>query len=69
MRQRHQVPARHRVQPAKFADPPEPEAHALKPSQKVVLNLSPETLPLAMMPGVSFPDVLRHKLKWTGSNL
>ena len=45
------------------------QPHALKPSQKVVLNLSPETLPLAMMPGVSFPDVLRHKLKWTGSNL
>jgi NAD+ kinase len=43
--------------------------HALKPSESVVLRLSPKTLPLAMMPGVTFPDVLRQKLKWSGSNV
>ncbi len=43
--------------------------HALHPSQKVILRLSPQTLPLAMMPESTFPDILRQKLKWTGSNL
>jgi NAD+ kinase len=43
--------------------------HALKPSESVVLHLSPKTLPLAMMPGTTFPDVLRQKLKWSGSNV
>lgn len=43
--------------------------HALGPTQKVVLRLSPQTLPLAMMPASTFPDVLRQKLKWTGSNI
>lgn len=43
--------------------------HALAPSQKIVLRLSPQTLPLAMMPEITFPDVLRQKLKWTGSNI
>lgn len=43
--------------------------HALKPSQRVVLRLSPKTLPLATMPGTTFPDVLRQKLKWSGSNI
>jgi NAD+ kinase len=43
--------------------------HALKPSQRVLLRLSPKTLPLAMMPGTTFPDVLRQKLKWSGSNI
>jgi NAD+ kinase len=43
--------------------------HALKPSQHLVLRLSPQTLPLAMMPETTFPDVLRQKLKWTGSNI
>ena len=43
--------------------------HALKPSESVVLRLSPKTLPLAMMPGTTFPDVLRQKLKWSGSNV
>lgn len=43
--------------------------HALKPSQRVVLHLSPKTLPLATMPGTTFPDVLRQKLKWSGSNI
>jgi NAD+ kinase len=43
--------------------------HALNPSQRVILRLSPQTLPLAMMPGTTFPDILRQKLKWTGSNI
>jgi NAD+ kinase len=43
--------------------------HALKPHESVVLRLSPKTLPLAMMPGTTFPDVLRQKLKWSGSNV
>jgi NAD+ kinase len=43
--------------------------HALNPSQRVILRLSPQTLPLAMMPGTTFPDILRQKLKWSGSNL
>jgi NAD+ kinase len=43
--------------------------HSLGPSQKVVLRLSPQQLPLAMMPESTFPDVLRQKLKWTGSNI
>jgi NAD+ kinase len=45
------------------------EPHALNPSQRVILRLSPQTLPLAMMPGTTFPDILRQKLKWTGSNI
>lgn len=43
--------------------------HALKPSERVVLRLSSRTLPLATMPGTTFPDVLRQKLKWSGSNI
>ena len=43
--------------------------HALPPEQKVVLRLAKETLPLAMMPEATFPDILRQKLKWTGSNI
>jgi len=34
-----------------------------------VIRLSSKTLPLAVMPGTSFPDILRQKLKWTGSNV
>ena len=43
--------------------------YALGPSQRVILRLSPQVLPLAMMPESTFPDVLRQKLKWTGSNI
>ncbi len=45
------------------------QPHALGPGQEVILRLSPQTLPLATMPGTTFPDVLRQKLKWTGSNV
>jgi NAD+ kinase len=43
--------------------------HELAPGEKLLLRLSSQTLPLAMMPGTTFPDVLRQKLKWSGSNL
>ena len=43
--------------------------NALKPSEQVVLKLSPLTLPLAMMPDSTFPETLRKKLKWSGSNI
>lgn len=43
--------------------------HPLKPFQSVVMRLSEKTLPLAMLPGSTFPEVLRQKLKWTGSNV
>ena len=43
--------------------------NALKPSEQVVLKLSPLTLPLAMMPHNTFPEILRQKLKWSGSNI
>jgi NAD+ kinase len=43
--------------------------HALKPSEQVSLRLSPLTLPLAMMPDTTFPEILRQKLKWSGSNI
>lgn len=43
--------------------------HSLNSGERVALRLSPKTLPLAMMPGTTFPDVLRQKLKWSGSNL
>ena len=45
------------------------QPHALGPGQEVLLSLSPKNLPLAMMPETTFPDVLRQKLKWTGSNV
>jgi NAD+ kinase len=43
--------------------------HSLKPSARVSLHRSPLTLPLAMMPDTTFPEILRQKLKWSGSNI
>ena len=43
--------------------------HPLKPFDSVLVRLSSKTLPLAMMPESTFPEVLRQKLKWTGSNV
>jgi NAD+ kinase len=43
--------------------------HELGPGQKLILSLSSSTLPLAMMPGTTFPDILRQKLKWSGSTV
>jgi len=39
----------------------------LRTGQRLVLKLSDKKLPLAMMPGTTFPDILRQKLKWSGS--
>jgi NAD+ kinase len=43
--------------------------HALKSTQHVTLRLSTQKLPLAMMLGTTFPEILRQKLKWSGSNI
>ena len=45
------------------------QPHALPPSRQIALRLSPKSLSLAMMPDATFADVLRQKLKWTGSNV
>lgn len=43
--------------------------HALKPTQRVTMRLSSQKLPLAMMQGTTFAEILRQKLKWSGSNV
>lgn len=43
--------------------------HPLLPGERLLLSRSPRTLPLAMLPGTSFPDILRQKLRWSGSNV
>ena len=43
--------------------------NALKPSEQVVLKLSPLTLPLAMMPDSTLPEIMIQKLKWSVSNI
>ena len=43
--------------------------HPLGPGENLVLRRSPRTLPLAVLPGTSFPDILRQKLRWSGSNI
>jgi NAD+ kinase len=43
--------------------------HELRPGQHLILRLSASRLPLAMMPGSTFPDILRQKLKWSGSTV
>lgn len=39
----------------------------LAPGHRLVTGLSEKKLPLAVMPGTTFPDILRQKLKWSGS--
>lgn len=39
------------------------------PGDRVEIRKSTRTLPLAMLPGRSFSEVLRQKLKWSGSNI
>lgn len=41
----------------------------LPPGGRLVLRLSSVTLPLAVMPDTSFPDILRQKLRWSGSTV
>lgn len=41
--------------------------HELEPGDTLRITKSPRTVPLAMLPGMSFFDVLRQKLKWSGA--
>jgi len=41
--------------------------HRLARGDTVRITRAPQRLPLAMLPGVSFFDVLREKLKWSGT--
>jgi len=43
--------------------------HPLLPGERLILKRSPRTLPLAVLPATSFPDILRQKLRWSGSNI
>ena len=45
------------------------EPRLMKPRERIVLRISPRTLPLAMLPETTFAQILRQKLKWMGSNL
>lgn len=42
---------------------------AMGMGDSLLLSKSPRVLPLAMLPERSFSEVLRQKLKWTGSNI
>jgi NAD+ kinase len=42
-------------------------AHRLERGDTIRITRAPQRLPLAMLPGVSFFDVLRQKLKWSGA--
>lgn len=41
----------------------------MAPGDQLFLTQSSSVLPLAMLPGRSFSEVLRQKLKWSGSNV
>ena len=45
------------------------ERCAMRPSDRLVIRKSERKLPLAMLPERSFSEVLRQKLKWSGSNI
>lgn len=45
------------------------ESKLMQPGEKLSITTSQKTLPLAMLPDTNFPQILRQKLKWTGSNL
>lgn len=45
------------------------EPRLMQPQERLAITTSKKTLPLAMLPHTSFPQILRQKLKWTGSNL
>jgi NAD+ kinase len=42
-------------------------AHRIEPADTIRITKAPQRLPLAMLPGVSFFDVLRQKMKWSGA--
>jgi len=43
------------------------KTHRLEPGDTIRITRAPQRLPLAMLPGVSFFDVLRQKMKWSGT--
>jgi len=45
------------------------EAGAMRGGDSLAIRMSGRALPLAMLPERSFSEVLRQKLKWTGSNV
>lgn len=45
------------------------ERHEMGVNDRVVMSTGDRRLPLAMLPGRSFSEVLRQKLKWSGSNV
>lgn len=45
------------------------EIAALRPGDRLRITKSRRKLPLAMLPGRHFADVLREKMKWSGSNI
>lgn len=45
------------------------DIHRMDGTETVTVTKSKRTLPLAMLPGRSFSEVLRQKLKWSGSNV
>ena len=45
------------------------EPRLMQPQECLAITTSEKKLPLAMLPHTSFPQILRQKLKWTGSNL
>ena len=42
-------------------------SHRVEPGDMIRITKAGQRLPLAMLPGVSFFDVLRQKLKWSGA--
>jgi len=45
------------------------EQVAMKPGDRLRISRARRALPLAMLPERQFPEVLREKLKWSGSNI
>lgn len=45
------------------------EQTGMKPADQLRITRSRRSLPLAMLPERQFPEVLRQKLKWSGSNI
>lgn len=45
------------------------QSQLMKTGEKLTITTSQKRLPLAMLPDTNFPQILRQKLKWTGSNL
>ncbi len=44
------------------------KSRLMLPGERLSITTSQKTLPLAMLPNTNFPQILRQKLKWTGSN-